>query len=262
MKLQKSYLELQELEKLKSKFLTITSHELKTPLTPSKIQTQMLLNGDLGELNEKQKKSFEIILRNINRLDELIGDILEISQLEAEGFKLKIEKVQLKNVIGLVVKNMLPVAEDKKLVLSYEFSQTPLIEIDKKRIMEVVTNLIDNAIKFTTRGKIVVRTQIKGKEILASVSDTGPGIAPEHLGKLFIPFSQLEETFTREHGGSGLGLAICKGIVEQHGGKIWIESALGKGATFYFTLPMSQKSKKLKDVKKKVVISKEIKKLK
>jgi PAS domain S-box-containing protein len=239
-KLKESYKKLKELDILKSRFLTITSHELKTPLTPAKIQTQMMLQGDLGKLNKKQKKSFDIILRNITRLNELIEDILEISRIQAEGFKLKLSKIQLEKYIGLAVKSMIPVAEKRGLELNYKLDNLPLIIADKKRITEVLINLIENAIKFTHKGKINIEAKREKGHILVKIKDTGIGISKKEYKKIFHSFTQLEGTYTRKYGGTGLGLSICKGIIKQHGGKIWVESILGKGSTFYFTLPIKK----------------------
>ncbi|MBT5740356.1 sensor histidine kinase [Candidatus Woesearchaeota archaeon] len=250
-KLSHSYKKLKELDIMKSTFLTVTSHELKTPLTPAKIQTQMLLEGDLGKLNTKQKSSFNIILRNINRLNVLIEDILEISRLEAEGFKLQFSKVQLANLIKATTQNMTPVAEKKGITISYKKSTLPQIEADEKRIAGVITNLIENAIKFTDKGRISIEANKKGNKILVEVKDTGKGIAKEHIDQIFEAFFQIEKTFTREHNGTGLGLAISKSIVNAHKGKIWVRSVLGKGSTFYFTLPLTQRQRELKISKRK-----------
>ncbi len=239
-KLKESYKKLKELDVLKSRFLTITSHELKTPLTPAKIQTQMILQGDLGKLNEKQKKSFDIILRNINRLNDLIEDILEISRVQAEGFKLKLSEIQLGDCVGLVVKSMTPVAEKKGLELDYKLDSLPLITADKKRITEILTNLIDNAIKFTHKGGINIEAKREKDYILVKIKDTGIGISKKDRERIFHSFTQLESSYTRKYGGTGLGLSICRGIIKQHGGKIWVESTLGKGSTFYFTLPIKK----------------------
>lgn len=236
--LKESYEQLKEVDKIKSRFLTITSHELKTPLTPAKIQTQMLLQGDLGKLTEKQQQSFRIILRNIDRLNKLIEDILEISRLESAEFKLNLEKIQLKDIIKSVMENLTPLAKAKGLNIVCQPDDPPLIIADKKRIEEVVTNLIDNAIKFTDKGVISIEVKKQKDDILVEVKDTGRGISKESLEKLFTAFYQAEDKLNRQHGGTGLGLSICKGIVEQHGGKIWAKSEIGKGSTFCFTLPI------------------------
>ena len=248
----KEVLKLKEVGELKSRFLTITSHELKTPLTPAKIQTQMLLQGELGELNEKQKKSFEIVLRNINRLDELISDILEISRLQEKGFKLNFEKTQMTEVIKSILKDRIPVAKDKGLALSYKTEKLPLITADKKRIEEVLINLIDNAIKFTEKGRIDIEAKRQNNNILIKVIDTGIGMTKEDLVGLFKPFFQIEPTYTRRHGGTGLGLSISRAIIEQHGGEISAKSTVGQGSTFYFTLPVKKEITKSKTINKKL----------
>lgn len=252
--LKKANVELRGVDLLKDKFLTITSHELKTPLTPAKIQVQMLLAGDLGELNEKQKKSFDIILRNINRLDRLIGDILEISRLQEGGFKLKPTNIQLRDSIMGVLNNLVPVAKKKGIALSYTGGKLPLIAVDKDRIEEVLHNLVDNAIKFTEVGTIKVVAKVDGANILVNVVDTGVGISKENMAKMFKPFFQVEPMYTRKHGGTGLGLSIVKAIIERHGGKLGVKSIVGKGSAFWFTLPITV-SKKKKVVKREVVKS-------
>ncbi len=242
-KLKKSYEDLKVLDKMKSNFLTISSHELKTPLTPTKIQVQMLLEGDLGKLTDDQKKSFEIIHRNMNRLDELIEDILEISRVKAEGFKLELGEVNLKDCIKEVFKSMDDVAKKKGIKLSYKIYSLPLIFVDRKRILEVLENLVNNAIKFTEKGSIIIEAKKQKDNVLVMVKDTGIGISKTHMNKIFQPFFQIEPTFTRKYGGTGLGLGISKGIIEQHKGKIWAKSELGKGSIFYFTLPLDNFAK-------------------
>jgi PAS domain S-box-containing protein len=242
--------ELQELDILKNKFLTVTSHELKTPLTPAKIQTQMLLEGDLGELNDGQKKSFDIILRNINRLDHLIGDILEISRLRDEGFQLKPKKLEIGKIIKNVLKNQIPVAAKKKIKLTYvKGKNIPAIQGDESRLEEVLTNLVDNAIKFTEKGSIKIYTKKESGKLLVRVVDTGVGISKRDLKSLFQPFYQAEPMYTRKHGGTGLGLSIAKAIIQRHGGEMNIKSKLGEGSEFYFTIP-TERLKKERTLKK------------
>jgi two-component system, sensor histidine kinase and response regulator len=252
-KLKQSYKKLQELDKMKSKFLTISSHELKTPLTPTKIQVQMFLEGEFGELTPDQKKSFEIISRNMDRLDHLIGDILEISRVEAEGFKLKLSEIDVGNSIKEVFKSMKDVANKKKIKLSYKVYPLPQILADEKRIVEVLENLVNNSLKFMEKGSVSIEAKKQKDNILVKVKDTGIGISKEHREKIFEAFFQIEPMYTRKYGGTGLGLNICSGIVKQHGGKIWVESELGKGSTFYFTLPLKQGKVLTKKIVKPVV---------
>jgi two-component system, sporulation sensor kinase E len=235
---------LQELDELKRKFLTISSHELKTPLTPAKIQTQMLLQGDLGKLNEKQTTSFEIILRNIDRLDELIGDILEISHIQAGGFKLKLKRENIENLIKSTIMETRPLIKEKNIKLYSKIDKLPKISMDSGRIKEVFSNLLDNAIKFTEKGSITINAKLRKNYILFEVKDTGIGIGKKHFKEIFKPFVQLEPTYTREHGGTGLGLAIIDEIIKKHNGKIDIKSKVGKGTTFFFTLPLKNLEEK------------------
>jgi PAS domain S-box-containing protein len=235
---------LNELDELKRKFLTISSHELKTPLTPAKIQTQMLLQGDLGQLNEKQNKSFEIILRNIDRLDELIGDILEISSLQAEGFELKLKKVNMNDLIKSIINEITPLTKEKNIEFHSKIDTLPALHIDEGRIKEVFSNLIENAIKFTKKGRISINAKLQKNEILFEVKDSGIGIEKKYFKEIFLPFVQLEPTFTREHGGTGLGLAIIEGIIKKHNGEIGVKSKVGNGTTFFFTLPLKKRRNK------------------
>ena len=137
------------------------------------------------------------------------------------------------------------------LVFSYKYEKIPgKLVVDKKRMMEVLTNLVDNAIKFTEKGEIKLLAKRKGNDVLVEVVDTGVGISKENVGKMFTPFYQIEPFYTRKHGGTGLGLSICKAIVEQHGGKVGVRSTLGKGSTFFFTLPLDGKKKSKLNVTK------------
>ena len=232
--------ELKELDKLKDDFLNTTSHELKTPLIPIKSQIQLLMAGDYGDLNKEQKESLEMISRNEKRLGKLVTDVLDISRFRSEKLKLIPKKFSLLKIIQNTVEEMKPGAREKEIDLTTKLVDLPEITADPARISQVVSNLLNNAIKFTPeKGKIVIEAEKKEKEVIVKVIDTGVGISPKNLKKLFTPFFQLESGLARKHGGTGLGLVICKGIVEAHGGKIWAESkGEGKGSTFSFTLPV------------------------
>jgi len=233
--------ELKELDKLKDDFLNTTSHELKTPLIPIKSQIQLLMAGDYGDLNKEQKESLEMIFRNEERLSKLVTDVLDISRFRSKKLKLIPKKLSLLKIVQNTVEEMKPGAREKEIDLTTKLTDLPEITADPVRISQVVSNLLNNAIKFTPeKGKIVIEAEKRGKEVIVKVIDTGVGISPKNLKKLFTPFFQLESGLARKHGGTGLGLVICKGIVEAHGGKIWAESkGEGKGSTFSFTLPES-----------------------
>lgn len=229
-----------QLDKAKTEFLSITSHELRSPMTPMKAQLQMLERGYFGNLNKKQKESVSVVLRNTTRLDTLISDMLEISRIEAARLKFVFKKVDLADSIKTLVKDMKGFMPEKKINLIEKIGKLPIIEVDPDRVGQVLRNLINNAIKFTPeKGKVEVTAEAKKDHILISVKDTGIGISGKDKERIFEPFYQAEQTMYRKKGGTGLGLAICRGIIESQKGKLWIESKETKGSTFYFTVPFT-----------------------
>ncbi len=239
-----------EAEAFRNNFLVLTSHELKTPFAPTMLQLQMLIDGSRGNLNDKQRESFEIVLRNTERLKAMIMDLLEISVMESGNFKLEISKVNVSNCIKQVVDNFEKLSISSGVKLFYKDGENLEVAGDERRILEVITNLVDNAIKFTKKGEIVIRAKKRDDEILVEVQDTGKGISALSIDHLFKPFFQVESVISRAQGGMGLGLNICQHIVEAHGGKIWVESEFGKGSKFYFTLPLKAKFKKTEELGK------------
>ena len=238
--------EKKQIDKAKTEFLSITSHELRSPMTPMKAQLEMMLEGYYGRLTARQRESLNIVLRNTNRLDKVIEDLLDISRMESARLKFNFIKTNLVKETNLLVKEMSLFMPEKNIKIISHIESLPIIEADPDRTMQVLRNLINNAKKFSNPNtKIIVEVMQKGAWILFSVKDNGIGIHHENINKLFEPFFQEEQTIYREHTGVGLGLAICRGIVESQNGKIWIESQLGKGSTFYFTLPL----KPVKEVK-------------
>ena len=232
---------LKELDKMKNNFLTVTTHELKAPLVPIKSQLQMLMAGDYGELNPEQKNALDMIYRNEEALDILSSRILEITKIESGQLKIFLESTVLAELIQESYDGLKQVAKQKEIKFkSLLLPELPKIKLDKIRIGQVINNLLENSIKFTPRGgTISMEAMKKGNYIIIKVKDTGIGIARKDMGKLFIPFFQLDNNLNRKYRGSGLGLSISKGIVELHGGKIWAESkGLGKGSTFSFSLPI------------------------
>jgi PAS domain S-box-containing protein len=275
--LKKSYEELKTLDELKSNFLIITSHELKTPITPLMIQAQMLVRGDLGPLTEKQKQGAQIIYKNMERLTRLINDILDVSKISSKVLKLQLTKKNINDCISEVISEKNPQAEEKGVKINFIKGKVPEIMADDFRFHQIMINLLDNAVKFTPAGgKISVKTTGRKDSVLVSVADTGRGIKKASMENLFKPFFQSKPSYLdRYRGGTGLGLAIVRGIVRQHGGKIWVKSTFGKGTTFYFTLPINppknaenlnnlntteNKEKKGKmQVKRKIPVKKDIK---
>ena len=234
--------DLEEVTKMKSDFLSLTSHELRTPLTPMQAQLQMLQEGYMGRMNEKQEDSIEVILRNLTRLDKLINDILDISRIEAGRIRLSFDYMSLNDTVREVIKMQEPFAKKKNLKIRARLTELPTIIGDAERLRQVISNLLNNAIKFSEKSAdVVVETRRVGENVLFRITDYGIGISKDDKEKLFKPFSQIDTSMGREHGGTGLGLAIAKGIIQAHNGKIWVESELGKGSTFYFVIPAKQK---------------------
>jgi nitrogen-specific signal transduction histidine kinase len=241
--------ELRKIDAMKSEFVAVASHELRTPLSAIKNAVQLILNGKTGEINENQAKFLSMAERNINRLTNILNDLLNLSRIESGKIELKFENLVLKEIIELTALSLRPHAEAKSLKIEVDLpEQLPNVYGDQDKIEQILTNLIGNAIKFTTEGgEILITSELQSKErtggfvdmIAVSIKDTGIGIPPEHLDTIFEKFHQVEGSLQRSVIGTGLGLAITKGLVEAHQGKIWVESEVGKGSTFIFTLPTS-----------------------
>ncbi len=226
------------LERIKTEFLSVTSHELRTPITPMRAQLQMVLGGYMGKITAEQKKSLDLVLNNTTRLDRLIGDILDISKLQSGVMKFVIQKANLNEVVKGAVDTMKMKATDRGINVKLKSQDIPLLNIDKDRLTQVVVNLINNAIKFTDVGGIITIEVINDKNhTTVKVIDTGIGIPKYDCDRIFRPFEQVDSSRSRNYEGTGLGLAICQGIIIQHGGKIWVESEPGKGSSFIFTIP-------------------------
>jgi signal transduction histidine kinase len=238
-KLKRQYKELRELDAVKTKFLSITSQEGRSPLTPMKAQVQMLLKDYFGKLNRKQKESLEVVLRNTERLDKVILELLEVSRIEANRLKINIVQTDMQEELERLRVDMMHTMMDKHVNIFLKTQKMPVFNVDSTRVMQVLRILVNNAIKFSpSHGDVAIGAVKKAKAILFSVKDTGIGIGKEKQKNIFKPFYQAEETMYRKYGGIGLGLSIAKGIVESLGGKIWFESESGKGAIFYFTIPL------------------------
>jgi len=226
---------------VKSNFTSMVSHELRTPLTAIKEGIGIVLDGTSGSINEDQKSFLGLAKRNMDRLHRLINDVLDFSKLEAEKIKFEMQLGDITKTIAEAVNTEKGAFDRKGLFLKVESAlDIPKIKFDSDRITQVFSNLLSNALKFTPKGGVTVSIDRHDKEKYVSicVADTGPGVAKEDIPKLFQKFEQLGGVSDRKAGGTGLGLAICKQIVEQHRGKIWVESEVGKGSKFCFTLPI------------------------
>nr|WP_048063231.1 ATP-binding protein [Methanococcoides burtonii] len=231
--------DLKSLDVMKNEFLSNISHELKTPLVSIKGYVELVFDGSLGTLNEQQKKAVNIVLRNSERLRRLIESLLFISGLESRAIQYHIEKVRIAEIIDNVVNDVNLQIEDKGLLIENNVPENlPLINGDKARLSDMLTNLVDNAIKFTpSEGRIILNAYEEEDDLHIEVKDTGIGIPKELIPNLFQRFYQVDASIKRRYGGTGVGLYICKNIVEAHKGNIWIESEEEKGTTVHIRLP-------------------------
>ncbi|MGB5961421.1 MAG: response regulator [Coleofasciculaceae cyanobacterium] len=249
--------ELSDIDKLKDEFLANTSHELKTPLHGIIGIAESMIDGATGKLNQEQQNNLLMIASSGRRLSNLINDILDFSRLKHKNLELQLKPVGMRELTDIVLSLSKPLAQQKNLQLINSISaEIPPVFADEDRIQQVLYNLIGNAIKFTETGIIEVSAvvipsfrlsfdQAKEKGLLEIiVSDTGIGIASDKLDRIFESFEQVDGSITRSYGGSGLGLSITKQLVELQGGKIRVESTLGRGSQFIFTLPLSTEENK------------------
>lgn len=223
---------------IKDNFTNMVSHELRTPLGIIKEGVSLVLEGRAGAVNAKQKELLSVAKSSSDRLTRLISQVLDFQKIYAGKMEFKYEENQMNEAATEVYKGMISLAGKKglKLILKLDH-ELPRVKFDKDKIMEVLTNLISNAIKFTDKGTITITTSHGENIIRVSIADTGCGIKEDDMSKLFHRFAQLQ----RKPGGTGLGLAISKEIIDAHRGKIWAESEVGKGATFHFILPIKER---------------------
>jgi signal transduction histidine kinase len=241
-KLRVTNLRLEELDKMKDEFVSITSHELRTPMTAIQGYLWMLRSGRGGKLTDKQSGYLAKAERGSERMVRLINDMLDVSRIEQGRMVLKREEFDIKLLIQEVLEEARLKANVKRLPLTFlaVAEKLPKVSADRQRVREVLVNLLDNAIKFTTKGSVTVDAYPQGPFLKISITDTGRGISQEDLPRLFKKFGRLETSFVTaaEAGGTGLGLYISKALVERMGGKTGVESEVGKGSTFSFTLPV------------------------
>jgi len=228
---------LKQLERTREEFVANVSHELRTPLSLIKGYVETLLDGARGN-PEVAERFLKIIERNTQRLDLLIQDLLTISALESERIKLNLQPVELRPLVEKIFTDLKPPAENKNVEL---VSQLPELTAtaDVNRLEQVLANLVDNAIKYgRAQGSVKVGgRKLEDGKLEIFVQDDGPGIPPEAIERVFERFYRVDKARSRDQGGTGLGLSIVKHIVQAHGGEVWVKSELGKGATFFFTLP-------------------------
>jgi PAS domain S-box-containing protein len=225
--------------KHKSEFLANMSHELRTPLNAILGYTELILDKIYGEVPDKIREVLERLEKNGRHLLNLINDVLDLSKIEAGQLVLSLDEYSMEDVIQTVITSVEALAAEKNLKLNVMVpADLKVGKGDQQRIAQVLLNLVGNAIKFTEKGEVKVAVGVSNETFLISVSDTGPGISKADQKKIFEEFQQADGSSTRQKGGTGLGLSIAKKIVEMHGGQIWVESTLGKGSNFRFTLPI------------------------
>ena len=249
---------LEKLEKIKSDFISIVSHELRTPLTSIKNSVDII--SRVAQIPDNAEQFLSMAKRNIGRLSEIINDLLDISKIEAGKMDFKFENIDINTVISAVKTSLYAVAAEKNLALVTDcIENIPLISADSKRLEQVLTNLVSNAIKFTPNGEIKITSRLinaseinkenefkeelsklAGDFVMVSVKDNGIGIAKEDILRAFDKFAQIENSLSRKVGGTGLGLPIAKQLLERHGGTIWCESEPEKGSEFFFVIPVEK----------------------
>jgi signal transduction histidine kinase len=223
----------------KSQFLANMSHELRTPLNAVLGYTELMLDNIYGDINPRSREVLERVQFNGRHLLQMINDVLDLSKIEAGQLTLAVETVEFGGIVRSVVGATESLASAKGLELRTDIAaDLPRGRGDIRRLTQVVLNLVGNAIKFTDRGSVTISIAAGDGVFHLSVSDTGPGIDPEHHERIFGEFQQVDNSNTRSKGGSGLGLSISKRIVEMHGGSIWVASELGKGSVFHVRLPI------------------------
>ena len=238
--LAQAYEELKEIDRLKDELVQTVSHELRTPLTFVRGYVDLLLGGDMGPLNERQKQGLEIVAHKTASVAHLVNNIMLLQQLEHSPLQLAL--TDSATVAKEAVGKSQPAADRQGVSLRLTITpDLPLILADPERITLVFQHLLENAIKFSPNGGVVqVVMKEKPDNIQVSVSDQGIGIAKEQQKRIFDRFYQIDSSATRRYEGTGVGLSIAKRIVEAHGGDIWVQSRLGKGSSFSFSLPKSR----------------------
>ncbi|HEX3177249.1 MAG TPA: ATP-binding protein [Methylomirabilota bacterium] len=230
---------LEQASKAKSEFLANMSHELRTPMNAILGFTEMILDDLYGEVPVELKEPLSDIQTNGKHLLRLINDVLDLSKIEAGRMELALGDYAVDDVVATVRASLRSLAEEKGLDFVTEVEpDIPDAYGDGKRITQCLLNLVGNALKFTRHGRVTIGVERQGGLLRYRVSDTGIGIPADQIDAVFAEFRQVDATTTRDFGGTGLGLSITKRFVELHGGRIWVESELGKGSTFYFTIPL------------------------
>jgi signal transduction histidine kinase len=231
--------QLEEASRHKSQFLANMSHELRTPLNAILGYTELIMDGVYGDTPDKMRATLERVQRNGRHLLGLINDVLDLSKIEAGQLTLSIGDYSLRQVVHDVFSAVESLAAEKRIGFKVQMAkELPPGRGDELRLRQVLLNLVGNAIKFTDQGEVVISAGASNGSFEVAVRDTGPGISKSDQQKIFEEFQQADNSTTKAKGGTGLGLAIARRIMELHGGRLWVESELGRGSKFTFTLPV------------------------
>ena len=234
--------ELKETDVKKNQFMSVAAHELKTPMTSIHGFSQILQNRDIAKNPKKREKYLKIIEHETLRLVKIVNDVLDLSRVDMGVVNFEISSVDVTSLVGAVRTEMAIQVREKGLKFEYNVEKNlPKIYTDKERLTQVLINLISNAVKYTPKGTITLNVSKEQDELRFVVKDTGLGIAKNNQDRIFERFYQVDSSYTRSAGGVGLGLSLCKEFIELLGGKMWCESAPGKGSEFHFTLPLKFK---------------------
>ena len=236
----------EEIDRMKSEFISLASHQLRTPLSAIKTYSHMLVDGYMGDVTPAQKKSLRTIIGATNRMNELISTLLNITRIESGTIVINSRMLRVDRAAEEVIKELGMAASEKNITLSMTISGklATSVKTDNLILKEIIANLISNAIKYTTEGgDVVVTTRGRVKDVLVTVKDNGWGIPKDAHDQVFSKFFRAQNTVKRETTGTGLGLYLVKGLLDRLGGKIWFESEEGQGTSFHFTLPKTQRQR-------------------
>jgi signal transduction histidine kinase len=239
-KIKMQNIELKKLDLIKTGFMSITSHEIGTPVAAIKGYIQMIFKDLTEKIDLDTKKSFDVVFRNIERLEHLIKDILDFSRIESGRMKFEPKETNLDNLLFEIIETMKTHVSSKNIILDNKIDPNiPSLFIDRERIKQVLINLINNAIKFSyENSRIDINVLKNNSYVKFEIKDYGRGIPEEKIGNVFNLFYQVDKSHDSKIGGSGIGLAISRAIVLSHGGKIWVDSKINEGSSFCFSLPM------------------------
>jgi PAS domain S-box-containing protein len=231
--------ERKQLEQMKDDFVGTVSHELRTPLTAIKGFIELVADGDAGPLTESQREFLHIAARNTDRLGSLINDLLDVNQIDSQRLEIRTQPTDLAALLQDVAKTFRSMAESKGLDLHVQIDRLPTITGDGPRLVQVFSNLVSNAIKYTPSGEVGIRARVAQNGVEVIVLDSGIGLSSDEQGQLFTKFFRARNPIVIESGGTGLGLVIAKGIIEKHHGTIEVASVVGEGTHFRVVLPLS-----------------------